>query len=78
MHIDDLPTYLSTLCWADLLHTLNIDDALRLKLGVKPCPFSGRVEEYTLVDRLGGELDIWPAQWRRIIEAGQAEFASAA
>lgn len=68
MH-DDQPTYLSTMTWAELLHELNVDEALRVRLGVKPCPFSGRIEEYCLVDRFGGELDIWPAKWRGVIEA---------
>ena len=77
MH-EDQPTYLRTVTWAELLFMLNADEALRLRLGVKQCPFSGRVEEYTLVDRLGGELNVWPAKWRRLIEAGHAEFASAA
>lgn len=67
MH-DDAPTYLSTMSWAELLHTLNIDEALRLKLGIKQCPFSGMVEEYTLVDRLGGMLNVWPAKWRTMIQ----------
>ena len=76
MH-DDAPTFLRTMTWADLLYTLNIDEALRLKLGVKQCPFSGRVEEYMLADRLGGDLNMWPAKWRGIIEGGR-ETASAA
>lgn len=78
MHDDDMPTYLSTMSWADLRYTLNIDDALRLKLGVKLCPFSGKVEEYMVVDRLGGELNMWPAKWRRIIEQGRQELAATA
>lgn len=75
MH-DDERTFLRTMTWADLLPALNVDEALRLKLGVKRCPFSGRVEEYMLVDRLGGELDIWPEKWRGIIEQGRVEGVS--
>ena len=67
MH-DDKPTFMRTMTWADLLHTLNVDEALRLKLGVQLCPFTGRVEEYTLVDRLGGILNIWPAKWRSVLK----------
>ena len=75
MH-DDEPTYMRTMTWAELLWQLNIDEALRLKLGVKLCPFSGRVEEYMLVDWLGGDLNMWPAKWRGIIEAGRIEMAA--
>tara|TARA_R100000365_G_C2717208_1_gene50769 strand:+ start:143 stop:370 length:228 start_codon:yes stop_codon:yes gene_type:complete len=71
MH-DDEPTFLRTMTWADLLYTLSIDEALRTKLGVQLCPFTGAVEEYTLADRLGGELDIWPAKWRGVIEQSRA------
>lgn len=77
MH-DDNPTYISTMTWAELLFELNADEALRLKLGVKLCPFSGVVEEYTLADRLGGDLDTWPAKWRGVIEAGRIEVAISA
>lgn len=76
MH-DDEPTFLRTMTCADLLHALNVNEALRLKLGVQLCPFSGMVEEYMLADRLGGELNIWPAKWRRIIEQGRAQIAAA-
>ena len=70
---DDEPKYLSNTTWAELPDSLNSDNALRLKLGVKLCPFTGRVEEYTVVDRLGGDLDIWPEKWRGAIEAGRQE-----
>lgn len=76
MH-DDEPTFLRTMTWADLLHTLNVDEALRLKLGVQLCPFSGMVEEYMMADRLGGMLNVWPAKWRRMIEQGRAEPSAA-
>ena len=75
MH-DDEPTYLRAMTWAELLWQLNIDEALRIKLGVKLCPFSGRVEEYMLADRLGGELDMWPAKWRGLIEQGRTALAA--
>jgi hypothetical protein len=68
MH-DDEPTFLRTMTWADLLHALNVDEALRLKLGVQLCPFTGQVEEYMVADQLGGMLNIWPEKWRRFIEA---------
>lgn len=71
MH-DDEPTYISTMSWAALLHRLSIDEALRLKLGVKLCPFSGQVEEYMVMDRLGGMLNIWPKKWRKVIDSGLA------
>ena len=70
MHDDEL-TYLSTATWADLLFRLSINDELRQRLGVKLCPFSGKVEEYLVADQLGGMLNIWPAKWRGIIEAGR-------
>lgn len=63
-------TFLRTMTWADLLEALNTSEALRLKLDVQLCPFSGKVEEYTMVDRLGGMLNIWPAKWRGLIEKG--------
>lgn len=75
---DDEPIYWSNTTWAELLHTLNINEELRHRLGVKLCPFSGRVEEYTMADQLGGMLNIWPEKWRDIIEAGLLEMAAAA
>ncbi|GHA35024.1 hypothetical protein GCM10007989_33680 [Devosia pacifica] len=71
----DETTYLSSLSWSELLHVFNINAALRLKLGVKLCPFTGRVEEYTLADQLGGMLNVWPAKWREIIEDSRIEAA---
>lgn len=73
MH-DETTAYISNLAWVELLQALNADEALRLKLGVKLCPFSGVVEEYMLADRLGGQHDTWPAKWRNVIEAGRAEM----
>lgn len=72
---DDEPTYLSTADWVALLDQLNVDDALRQRLGVKLCPFSGAVEEHTALDQLGGMLNIWPMKFRVLIEAGREDMA---
>ncbi|MET3925980.1 hypothetical protein [Devosia sp. 2618] len=74
MH-DDTPAFLRTMTWAELLWQVANDDALRLKLGVKLCPFTGKVEEYMVVDRLGGDLNIWPAKWRSLLDAERAVSA---
>jgi len=69
--LDDRPVYISTASWADLISRLACDDALRERIGVKLCPFTGEVEEYLVADELGGMLDLWPEKWRQTIEAGR-------
>jgi hypothetical protein len=69
---DNIPTYMSNKAWAGLLSALRCNEALQLQMGVKHCPFTGKVEEYTMVDQLGGMFDVWPAKWRSIIEAETA------
>jgi len=71
----DEPTYLSNTTWVELLDTLNINEALRIQMDVKLCPFTGVVEEYTMADQLGGMLNVWPEKWRNIIEEAQAAIA---
>ena len=70
------PQYVSDASWGELLDLLNAAPELRERMGVKLSWRTGMAEEYTLVDRLGGELNIWPAKWRAIIESGQAAFNS--
>lgn len=70
-------TYLPDATWQELLHALNHSEALRLLFGVKTCPFSGMVEEYTMADRLGGELNIWPTKWREAIEVDPQQALAA-
>lgn len=68
---DNEPTYMSSKAWAGLLRALRSNEGLRRQMGVMLCPITGKVEEYTMVDQLGGMLDVWPAKWRGVIEAGR-------
>ncbi|WIJ24222.1 hypothetical protein [Devosia sp. RR2S18] len=65
---DDAPTYLSSLTWANLTNQAQHDAELCARMGFRPCPVTGRVEEYMIMDRLGGDLNIWPEWARAIIE----------
>ncbi|MBJ7578153.1 hypothetical protein JHC09_09660 [Devosia sp. MC532] len=60
----DTPVFLRDATWNDLIKAMNRDVALRGWLGVQPCMASGKVEEHTLADRLGGAFNIWPEKWR--------------
>lgn len=69
---DDTPAYMSNDDWSSLLHRLDRDTSYRKLLGIDLCPFTGRVEEYMVLDLFGGQLNLWPERFRGIIEADRA------
>jgi len=49
------PQYARDASWGELLGLLNATPELREALGVKLCPFSGQIEEYTLLHQTQGK-----------------------
>lgn len=66
--LDLEPIFLPAAAWKALGDALAADDATVDRLGLR-CPFSGQVEEYLLLDRLGGMRNIWPERLRASVEA---------
>lgn len=63
------PIFIPARLWQAIVQWLQDDPEAAEALDVI-CPFSGNVEEYLLLDRLGGQRNIWPARFRAEIELG--------
>lgn len=61
--MDTSPIFLTTPAWHQLGDLLNANEALASRLfGIEPSPVYGVITETELLDRLGGERDVWP-EW---------------